>query len=245
MALKERAICFDASGDDPFASVHENWLAFLAVRVQQRLASPAFQRSGQLPSQVRYVLKTRIQTECSIGRVTVGSVARDERTSLPIRTGNRDAQVPEPNMVNCARKREASGSLQQSVKVVVFRSGILRHGCVKEPSDLLNIASGGYLPVHQGLISSLVLRLREDTKAEGSMLDSLDPLLHPSGKSTIPRAVAAARGVSPDLAAWCRDELERQMDPANPPQLGFDLLSQEVRAVAFSLLNAIEGGENA
>ena len=95
--------------------------------------------------------------------------------------------------------------------------------------------------MHEGLISPLVLRLRDDTEAETAMFNLLDPELYPSGKSTISRAIAVASGVSPDLAAWCQEELELQLNPINSPQLGLDLVSQEVRPVAFSLLNTIEG----
>ena len=46
--------------------------------------------------------------------------------------------------------------------------------------------------------------------------------------------------VSPELAAWCDIELERQFADEVVPELGFDMFTGEVRAVAHCLLDTLD-----
>src|SRR6266536_1783861 len=47
VAFQKRPIRLDAAGDHGFAGLHEDWTSLFAVRLQQRFAAPALQRSRQ------------------------------------------------------------------------------------------------------------------------------------------------------------------------------------------------------
>ena len=59
-----------------------------------------------------------------------------------------------------------------------------------------------------------------------------------TSKASVPRVLAAARGLSPDLTAYCVWEIEEQLK-FESPELGFDLISAEIRGVHVSLLDAL------
>jgi hypothetical protein len=90
------------------------------------------------------------------------------------------------------------------------------------------------------LTRPLIQRIRRDADARAVFTDLLRPSLYGSGKATVPRVIAAANGVSPTLATWCREEVERQLAEDTVPQFGFDLLAGHMRAVALSLLDVLE-----
>jgi hypothetical protein len=57
-------------------------------------------------------------------------------------------------------------------------------------------------------------------------------------KASVARVLAAARGLSPDLTAYCIREIEQQLK-LESPELGFDVISAEIRGVHVSLLDAL------
>ncbi len=64
-----------------------------------------------------------------------------------------------------------------------------------------------------------------------------------SDKATIPRLLAAARGVPTELRQWCIQQSAKQMEEGSFPQTGFDLVSREVRPVVHSLFDVLATGQ--
>jgi hypothetical protein len=111
------------------------------------------------------------------------------------------------------------------------------------PSRLiLDLAQGERGRQHSlGTISpQLVARVRSETSLYGALEGTLKSTLDASGKTTIPKIMAAANGVSPELAAWCWEEIERQFAEDAVPEFGFDIFRQEVCPVVHSLLNVLD-----
>ena len=65
-----------------------------------------------------------------------------------------------------------------------------------------------------------------------------------ASKASVPRVLAAARGLSPDLTAYCLREIEQQLR-LESPELGFDVMSAEIRGVHISLLDALNAAARA
>ena len=103
---------------------------------------------------------------------------------------------------------------------------------------------GGRDPVRSGLSmapSVIVQRVRRDQATREELERSLHSDLTPDCKVSIPRILARANGISPGLAAWCREEVERQLSEESIPELGFDMFTGEVRSVVHGLLDVIDG----
>jgi hypothetical protein len=60
-----------------------------------------------------------------------------------------------------------------------------------------------------------------------------------SEKATIPRLIATARGVTPELRSWSIKELNHQSMATRSPDIGVDLISGELRPVVHSLLDVL------
>src|SRR5262249_37758137 len=106
-------LLLDPRGNEIFAGLLEDRTALVAVGLQQGIAAPPLQRSGELPAEVGHVLKTIVETEAAIGRMTVRRVPRDEHTSDLIRLRHRNPQIPEPDVVELAGKLETGDALDE------------------------------------------------------------------------------------------------------------------------------------
>lgn len=92
-----------------------------------------------------------------------------------------------------------------------------------------------------GTISlQIVERVRSDTALYDALKETLKHDIDASSKTSIPIILAAAGGVSPELAAWCREEIELQLAEGAIPEFGFDIFKREVGSVVQSLLDVLE-----
>src|SRR4051812_32468458 len=133
-AFEELCVLPDASGDEVLTHGLEHGTALVVVRAQQRLAAPAFERGLQLPAQVDGVLQPIVEAEAAVGRVAVRSIARDENAARAIALGERDAQVPEADVLDLPSEGKAGGALGETVKVEVVALGAERHRGMEEPA---------------------------------------------------------------------------------------------------------------
>ncbi|MCH7708974.1 MAG: hypothetical protein IH884_10830 [Myxococcales bacterium] len=109
---------------------------------------------------------------------------------------------------------------------------------------LRNDLSDDHIAARVGLSmapSVVVRRVRRDQAVREELENSLDSGLSPDCKISIPRILAMGNGVSNELAAWCREEIKRQLSGDSMPELGFDLFTGEVRSVVHGLLDVVDG----
>jgi len=83
-----------------------------------------------------------------------------------------------------------------------------------------------------------VRRLGTDGILAEMMLEHLRAKATPSEKGTLPRLIAASRGLSDELLSWSRSEANRQLTSVFP-EIGLDLYVGHLRPVAHSLLDVI------
>jgi len=57
----------------------------------------------------------------------------------------------------------------------------------------------------------------------------------------VPRLLAAIGALESEERAWCERQVEEEFETNQVPELGFDLVAGEVRAVGVSLLDALDG----
>jgi len=86
----------------------------------------------------------------------------------------------------------------------------------------------------------LVQRLRTDHAAREALERALESGLDANGKTSFPKLLASAVGVSQKLATWCQEEIERQVADDSVPEFGFDMISGQVSAVVHSLLDVMQ-----
>lgn len=91
----------------------------------------------------------------------------------------------------------------------------------------------------QVVTGSILRRLRADDSLHAMVTERLQKSPTPSEKVTIIRLIAATRGVSAELTNWCIAEIQRQLDGAESPEVGFDLTTGELRPVAHCLLDVL------
>ena len=94
--------------------------------------------------------------------------------------------------------------------------------------------------VSRGLVRALVRRLRQDSEAAKGLLSALTESTQPSDKASFARGLATANGLSPELADYCFSEIGKQM-ALDSPEIGFDLISGDLRGVYLSLLDSLSG----
>ena len=82
------------------------------------------------------------------------------------------------------------------------------------------------------------LRLR-DPAARSTFEAVLKDGASATAKATTARLLASATGLNDQLRAWCEAEVRRQVTLPTGPEHGFDLVANQVRCVADSLLDAI------
>jgi hypothetical protein len=90
------------------------------------------------------------------------------------------------------------------------------------------------------LARPIIRRLQEDCELADMLTAHVTSGPRASEKASIPRILAVARGVPDELRKWCARELADQLEGARFPQVGFDLVSRELRPVAHSLLDVLE-----
>ncbi len=146
VALEEFLVLADIGLDEILRGLLEDRPPFLGVGVEQRRATPALEAGGDLPTQIGDVVEPVVEPIGAVGRMAVGGVARDKDAPDLILLRNRDAQVPEPHIVELARETEAGGALQQAMEVIIVARRIGRHRRVEEPA-LLGIDAAEELPV--------------------------------------------------------------------------------------------------
>ena len=94
--------------------------------------------------------------------------------------------------------------------------------------------------VSRGLVRALVRRLRQDPEAAKGLLSALMESTQPSDKASFARSLATANGLSPELGDYCLSEIGKQI-ALDSPEIGFDLISGELRGVSLSLLDSLGG----
>ena len=95
--------------------------------------------------------------------MAVRGVAGDEHAADLIFLGDRDAQVPEADVVELAGELEAGGPLQQAVEVEIVARGVLRHRRVEEEA-LADVDAAEELPV--------ALQVRDASRGRSSAAES-------------------------------------------------------------------------
>jgi hypothetical protein len=69
--------------------------------------------------------------------------------------------------------------------------------------------------------------------------EELERIFEVACNQRLPGLIGAAPGVSPELRAWCLEEMNHQIRGTEPPQIGVDLLHGKLRPVVHSLLDAL------
>jgi hypothetical protein len=73
-------------------------------------------------------------------------VAGNEDAADLVSLGHRDAQIPEPDIIEVAGERETGDLLQQAVKVVIVPGRIGRHRRMEKPA-LADVDAAEELPI--------------------------------------------------------------------------------------------------
>jgi NACHT domain len=94
--------------------------------------------------------------------------------------------------------------------------------------------------VSAGLVRALVRRLRHDPVAARGLLTALTASTRRNDKASFARSLATANGLSAELRDYCLSEIGNQIG-LDSPEIGFDLISGELRGVYLSLLDSLGG----
>lgn len=86
----------------------------------------------------------------------------------------------------------------------------------------------------------LIRRLAHDSNLGAMLLERLKAQPLAAEKATIPRLLAASRGMFPELHKWCREEAASQLRRRSLPEIGFDLLRGEIVPVVETLLEVLD-----
>jgi hypothetical protein len=132
-------------------------------------------------------------------------------------------------------------------KVPMSRAAFYRLLFLKSPADhiykylLKKLSSPDRYALYdsEDLVHPLSRRLRSDEGLCSMLLKRLRENPTPSEKATIPGLISSARGLSHELTSWCIEEIDRQIRRREYPEIGCDLISGEIRAVADSLLDLL------
>jgi hypothetical protein len=109
---------------------------------------------------------------------------------------------------------------------------------VKALGDDLRRGTKFVLP---NLVKPLRRRLARDRGAQVALESVIKDGASPTAKATTARLLAIATGLNEQLRAWSEGEVRRQLTELPAPELAFDVVSNSVRAVADSLLDALAG----
>lgn len=88
-------------------------------------------------------------------------------------------------------------------------------------------------------VRPILRRLKTDDGLKGLMEERLRYSPTSSEKATLPRLIASARGVTPDLRAWSVAEVDAQTQSASP-EVGLDLNAGALLPVEHSLLSLLD-----
>jgi hypothetical protein len=143
----------------------------------------------------------------------------------------------------------------------LYRQEMQREGTIGDPQAFYEVRLSGYptgdFPnllrrhlaasgvqqypyIARSLAKAAIRRITKDGTAANALLSTLAEKLEPTDKSSIPRLLAASRGLSPDLTTYCLREIEEQIG-LESTELGFDVLNAEIRGVYLSLMDALNG----
>jgi hypothetical protein len=84
-----------------------------------------------------------------------------------------------------------------------------------------------------------VRRLSHDDEAVALLMKLHSDTSSPHLRASVPRLLAAARGITPELRRRFDDELDREFVTAESPVVGYDLAADDIRAVAISLCDVL------
>lgn len=93
--------------------------------------------------------------------------------------------------------------------------------------------------LHRNIRSFLGRIQRDDTLLE-MLTKCLKGNPTASEKATIPRLVFSARGSLSEMRTWCIEEMAKQLNDREFPEIGFDLFNDEPRQVLHSLLDVLD-----
>ncbi len=109
---------------------------------------------------------------------------------------------------------------------------------VKTLDDDLRRGTQFILPL---MVKPIRRRLARDRDAQEAFESVINDDASPTAKATTIRLLAIAAGLNDQLRAWSELEVRRQLAQVPAPELAFDLISNSVRALADSLLDALSG----
>jgi hypothetical protein len=89
-------------------------------------------------------------------------------------------------------------------------------------------------------VPSIVRRLREDDAAYAQMREVLFGQTSPGVKTSFPRLLARARGLTEELRDWCRSEMQRDKDIL-VGEVGLDLIAAQTRLVGQTVFDILSG----
>jgi hypothetical protein len=90
---------------------------------------------------------------------------------------------------------------------------------------------------HPSLARVVTQHFQSNERFGNMLLERLNSTPSASEKATIPRIIAAGKGVSAELRAWCISEISAQLSGTRSPEIGFDITSREFRPVVHCLLD--------
>ena len=86
---------------------------------------------------------------------------------------------------------------------------------------------------------AITRRIIEDDDVHSQFAQYLAGEITPTERASLPRLLAAARGVGPELHQWCEREIDRQQAAYALSQVGFDIAHGRFRPVIHSLLDVL------
>jgi hypothetical protein len=117
--------------------------------------------------------------------------------------------------------------------------------CLKAPTEEIERMIGRFLAnpearhFHEAVVPPIVRRLRFDDQLTARLAATLYDRPSPTEKATLPRLLAASRGMSPELQNWSRAEVDRQLGAERLSEIGFDLVAGANRAVWHGLMEEL------
>src|ERR1700736_6701377 len=99
VAAEEFAVAADAGLDEVFRSLLENRPPLLAVAREQRRAAPTVERRRKFPTEIDDIVEPIVEAIGAIRRMRMRGIAGDEDATRLVSLGDRDAQIPETDIV--------------------------------------------------------------------------------------------------------------------------------------------------
>jgi hypothetical protein len=124
----------------------------------------------------------------------------------------------------------------------------IRFLCLKDSAEgvwtMLNRLLSNRRPkdFSEATYAPVVRRFRTDDRLFEIASAELRNQPSPTVKASLARILISARGTTPDLKAWCLDELEKQTTREHVSEIGFDIAEGAYRPVEYALLDALNTG---